>query len=134
MVVTAAAVKGEAHPGGADGFGHVHDVVDAVFFRDGSAFSVNGMIAEESGGELLFVGGVGQEVACDLPNGEIIEGEIAIEGVGDPVAPRPHRAFGVVLVAIGVSITGGIEPGPGHSLSKGRVGEEAVNEVLPGLR
>ena len=133
VIVAATTIEGEAHPGRADGFGHVHDIVDAVFFGDGSAFAVDGMVSEESGGELLLVGGIGKEVACNLPDREIIEREIAIDCIGDPVAPGPHRAFVVSLIAIGVGVAGGIEPGPGHALSKGRIGEEAIDQVFPGL-
>ena len=133
MVVTAAAVKGEAHPGGADGFGHVHDVVDAVFFGDGSALAIDGVISEEAGSEFLLVGGIGQEVSSDLPNREVVEGKVAIESVGNPVPPRPHCALVVALITIGVGVAGGIEPGPGHTFPEGRVGKEAVDEVLPGL-
>ena len=45
MIVAAAAVEGQPEPGGADGLGHVHDVIDAVLLRDASALAVDGVVA-----------------------------------------------------------------------------------------
>lgn len=131
VIVAAAAVEGEAHPDGADGFGHVEDVVDAVFFGDGSAFAVDGVVAEEAGSEFLLVGGVGEKVAGDLPDGEVVVGKVAVDGIDDPVAPGPHAAFGVALEAVGVGVAGGIEPWPGKAFAKGGIGEEGIDEFFP---
>lgn len=134
VVMAATAVEGEAHPHRADGFGHVEDVVDAVFFGDGASFAIDGMIAEKAGGEDLLLGGIGKEITCDLPDGEVVVGDVSINGIDDPVAPRPHGAFAVALKAIGVGVACGIEPGPGETFSEGRVGEEGVDELAPGVR
>ncbi len=114
MVVTAAAIEGQGEPHGPGGFRHVHDVVHAVFFGDPSAFAVDGMITEEAGGKALFSGSVGQEITCELPDGEVIPGNVAVERVDDPVSPRPHGAFTVALVAVRVCVARGVEPGPRH--------------------
>ena len=133
MIVTAAAVEGQAHPNSADGFGHVEDIVDAVFLGDGSAFPVDGVVAEEAGGDFLFEGCLGEQVAGDLPDGEVIVGKIAVEGLDDPVTPRPHGSFGVALKTIGIGVAGGIKPRPGKAFSKCLVVEKSVNEAFPGV-
>ena len=133
VIVAAAAIVGETHPDGSDGLGHVHDVVDAVFLGDASAFPIDGVVAEEAGGEFLLEGGIGNEVAGDLPDGEVIVGEVFVEGLDDPVAPGPHGPLVVALEAIGVGVASSFEPGPCHSFAEGGVGEEAVDEIWPGV-
>ena len=55
----------------------------------------------------------GQQVAGDLLDGELVERHVAVEGVDHPVAPAPHRALAVALVAVGVGVAGGVEPAAG---------------------
>ena len=87
----------------------------------------------EAGGDPFFVGGVGEEIAGELMDGEAIEGEIAVGGVDDPVAPPPDLAGGVDRVAIAVGIARLIEPQPRLPLAVVRAGQEPINLPLPGL-
>src|SRR5215468_620739 len=93
VVVAAAAVEGEAQPDGAGRLGHVHYVIDAVLLGDATALAVDRMIAAERRRQLLLRRCPGQEVAGQLPDGELVERQVAIERVNGPVAPRPHGAF-----------------------------------------
>ena len=72
----------------------------------------------------MFVGGIWKKVARDLPDREIVVGEVSIDGIDDPVTPRPHRAFVVTLETIRVGVAGGIEPRPGKAFAEGGVSEE----------
>ena len=133
VIVAAAAVEGQAHPNGSDGFGHVEDVVDAVLFRDAAPLTIDGVIAEKAGGEFLLEGGVWKKVAGDLPDGEVIVGEVLVKGFDHPVAPGPHRAFAVSLKTIGVGVACRFEPRPGHALTEGRIGEVMFDKSAPGF-
>ena len=98
-----------------------------------AAFAVDGVIAEKTGGEFLFEGGIREKITGDLPDGEVVVGEVAVDGIDDPITPRPHGAFFVALETIGVGVAGGIEPGPGEAFAKGGVGEELIDEFFPGV-
>ena len=130
VVVAAATIKGESQPHRAGGLGHIHDVVDAVLLGDSSAFAIDGMITQEAGSKALLRCGVGQKIACKLPNGEVIPRDVAIKGVDNPVSPRPHGTFAIALITVGVGIASSVEPWPGHALTIGRVGKEAVDELV----
>ncbi len=91
------------------------------------------MVAIEPGGDFLIKGGVREEVACELFDGELIEGLILVEGFDDPVAPTPHAAESVVLVSVGISEACGFEPREGHGFSVSWGGEKSVDEVFVGV-
>jgi hypothetical protein len=61
----------------------------------------------------LFFGGVREEVAAELFDGELVEGFVFVEGADDVVAVGPDGAGGIVGVAGGVSIAGEVEPHAG---------------------
>jgi hypothetical protein len=127
VVVAARAGEGESEPDGADGLGHVEDVLDAVLLGDAAAFAVDRVVAEEGGGERMP--GLGEQVARDLPDRELVPGEVLVEGPDHPVAPGPHGAFAVALVAVGIGVAGGFHPVPGHAFAEAGGGEEAVDEL-----
>ena len=53
---------------------------------------------------------VGEKVACDLFDGELIEGHVLAECFDDQVAVWPDRAIVVDVNAVRVGVTGGVEP------------------------
>jgi len=53
--------------------------------------------AIEAGCELLLVGSVGQEVARQLLDGELVEGHVGVEGAYHPVAPDILVGIAVLL-------------------------------------
>ncbi len=134
MRVALRAAEGQPEPGGAHGVHAVEDVIDAGFFRVAAAFAVGHVIAMEAGRELLLGGGVREEVAGELLEGETIVRHVAVEGVDDPVAPRPVVAGGVRLEAVGVRVTRGIQPPHGHAFAVMGRGQQAVDRPLVRVR
>ena len=130
VVVAAATIEGQGQPDCAGGLGHIHDVVDTVLLGDAPTLTINGVVTQEAGGKALLRGSVRQKVACKLPDGEVVPRDVAIEGVDNPVSPRPHCTFAITLIAVGVSIASGVEPWPGHALTIGGIGQEAVDKLL----
>ena len=104
VIVTAAAIEREREPDRSGGLGHVHDVVDAVLFGNAAPFAIDGMVAQEGSGELLLHRRLGKEVAGELPDGEVVPGNVPVEGVDHPVPPWPLGSFPVALVAIRVQV------------------------------
>jgi hypothetical protein len=67
-------------------------------------------IALHAGGDFLFGGGVGEEVAGELFGDELMEGFVGIEGVDDVFAVFPDLAGLVAGAAVGVGIADLVEP------------------------
>src|SRR5690606_6736754 len=84
----------------------------------------------ETTGDLLGFGRVGQQIACQLFEGELVERHISVEGPNHPVAIGPQLAQVVSLKTVRVGIARGIEPGARPLLSILRRRQEFVHEVL----
>ncbi len=72
VVVATRATHGETQPGGARGACPVDHVLRMVFRGNGAAFKVDHVIAVEAGGDLVVEGGVGQQIARQLLDGELV--------------------------------------------------------------
>ena len=70
----------------------------------------------------------GQQVAGDLLDDELVVGQVAVEGVDDPVAVEPDLARLVLLVAVGVGVAGRVEPEPAPALAVVGRGEQPVDQ------
>ena len=89
----------------------------------------------ESCRDTLFDCRVGQQVAGDLLNRELIERHVAIESIDHPVAITPRiQANAVLLVTIAVRIAGEIQPVAAPFFAVMRRGEQTIDQPLLGLR
>ena len=73
MIVAAGAAHGESEENRTCGVDTIDGVFQEEFLDDESGFGVVAMVAIEAGGDFLFEGGVGQEVAGKLFDGELVE-------------------------------------------------------------
>ena len=108
--VALGALDGQAENALADGVHAVEHRLHAELLGIDAALLVDHGVAEEAGGDLLVLRGVGQQVAGDLLDDELVVGQVAVERVDDPVAIEPDVARLVLLVAVGVGVTGRVEP------------------------
>ena len=117
--------------------GRVHaidDVFDRVLFGNDAAFRVAAVITIEPGGDLLVQRSVGQQVAGQLLDRELVVGHVAIERVDHPVAPPPHEPLAVGLIAVAVGIARSIEPGERHALAILRRAQQPIDDLLVCVR
>ena len=80
---------------------------------------------------------LGQQVAGELLDGELVERHVAVEGVDHPVAPAPHDALAVALVAVGVGVAGRVEPARRPSARRSgarRAGDRPPSRRRPATR
>ena len=91
------------------------------------------MVSVEGGGELLVLGGIEKHVTGELLDRELIEGHVLAVGLDDPIAPWPVLTLAIVLIAIGISVAGDIEPVERHALGVGIGVEEEGDVVLVGV-
>ena len=78
------------------------------------------MVTVEGRGQALIGRRAWQEVARELFGDEAVEGQVGVEGLDDVIAPAPHRAGGVVIEAVGVGVTGDVEPVLGEAFAEAR--------------
>ncbi len=91
------------------------------------------MVAVEARGDLVFQRSAAQQVAGELFDCEAIERQVAVVGLDHPIAPAPHVANTVVLVAAGVGIAGGVQPAGSHPLAVARRSQQTVDHPLVGV-
>ena len=72
VIVAAGAAHGQAHPNNGGGLRAIGDVFDAVFLGDDAAFAVGAVVAVEAGGNDLIAGGIRQQIAGQLFDGELV--------------------------------------------------------------
>ena len=83
----------------------------------------------EAGGNQLRLSWVGEQIASQLFDGELIEWHVCIEGINNPIAIRPCLPFVVQVQPMRIAITGNVEPMLGHLLTEARRGKILVNEL-----
>ena len=134
VVMTPRATDCESHPNSRGGLDPVGHILDEEFFRDDPALVVDSMIAIESCRKPLVVSWIRKQVARELLDRKLVERHVLIQGLDDPVAPRPLCFSNVALVATGIGIARRIEPGQCHALAIGRRSEESIDHFLASRR
>jgi len=133
VVVAARAIEGQAEPDGGGGLDAVEDVFDARLLGDAAALAVEHVVAVKTTRDFLLARSRGEEIAGELFDGELVERHVGVEGVHDPVAPRPHGALGVALESVGVGVASDVQPVPSPAFAIARRGEEAVDDFGVGV-
>ena len=116
VVMAPRAPHREPEPNRRGGVDAIHDVLDGVFGVDDSALPVAPVIAVETGRDYLVQTRVREHVPGDLLDGELVKGLVRGERVDDPIAPAPHVAGRVGLVAVGVRVARRVKPADRHAL------------------
>ena len=130
VIVAPGAFHRQPKKGPRRGVDAVGVVLHAKFLIDAAAFIGLAMIAIESRGQPLLARGVGEKIARKLPDDEVIERQISIEGADDPVAPGPEMIEPVRLIPVGVGIARHVHPFHRHPFAVGRRCEESINEFF----
>ena len=132
VVVAAAAFERQAEESGAHRVHAIDHVGHAVLLLDDAALLVLHVQPIERRRQALFLGGVGQQVAGQLPGDELVERQILVERLDDPVAVGPHRPVAVHLVAVRVGVPGQVQPVGRHPLAVARRRQQPVDDFLVG--
>ena len=80
---------------------------------------------KKAGGDELVLRGIGQQIAGDLLDDELVVGQIAVERADDPIAIGPDEPRLVLFVAVRIGIPSAIEPDAAPALAVVRRGEQA---------
>ena len=132
MVVAFGAADGGTEPCHADGADAVGGVFGEIFLGLSAALAGHHGEPVEAGGGPFAVAWFREEIAGELGAGELVEGEILIEGIDDPVAVGPCVVVLVAVEADGIGVADDIEPVLGHAFAVLGAGEELVGEGFEG--
>ena len=132
MIVTTGAFQGQAQKRRAESVGAIRHIFHAELFRHAAALDLLRMKAIEGRGEDLFPAGAGQQIARELPENKGVVGQILIEGIDHPIAPRPDASVSIDLVPIGIGIAGDVQPLRGHPFPIGLSLQQVVHQGLVG--
>ena len=130
VVVATTAVECQCHPGHPGCFHAVDHGFDAPFLGDDSPFAVQAMIAIETRCDVLGSTRVGNEIASQLVNRELIKRLITIERFNHPVSPGPLISTAIGLIPVTVSVASEIEPLQRHSLAVSLRLQQAINDFF----
>ena len=134
VVVALGALNGDAQHRLAERVHAVEHRLHPELFRVDAALFVDHRVAQEPGGDLLLLGGIGQQIAGQLLDQEPVVAHVLIQGVDHPIAPEPDFAGLVFFVAVGVGIAGGVEPRARPALTVVGGGQQPVHLFFIGLR
>ena len=107
--------------------------LDAEFLGVGSPFFIQQRVAMKPGRHELIDRRVGQQVAGELLDRELIERQVAIVRVDHPIAILPDRPRVVVGVAVAVGVASQVEPVPAPALAVVGRGQQAIDQSLVGV-
>jgi len=110
VVVTLGAADRQPEPDRGRRVHAIDDVGVVILLGDRAPFEVDHVIAMEPAGDALLRRGVGEQVAGQLFDGELIERLVAIEGIDHPGTPARHVATAVDVVTVRVGEPRGVEP------------------------
>ena len=130
MIVTDRAAQRQSHENRGHRLGAVNGVAHQNFVVDGTAFAGRHVATVESGGDALFDGRFGEQVAGKLLDRELIESLVLVEGVDDPLAILPQRAFVVEMQAVRVAIPHQVEPITRHVFAESFRLEQPIDHAF----
>ena len=133
VVVTLRAGEGDAEKHRRRGVHAVHHRLDAELLRVNAAFLIDLRVAMKARGDLLLQRRVRQQIARELPDGELVEAQVAVERINDPIAVFPNLPRRVNAVAVRVGVTRGVEPPTAPALPVIRRRQQPVHPSLVGV-
>ena len=134
MVVALRAAHGEAHPHGPQRGRAIQHLLIAELFGVCAALAIGEGVAIESGGHQGIEIAIGQQIAGELLDGELVKGNVAIERVDYPfaIAPGPG-ARAIFFVAVAIRVARQVKPVARPLLAVvGRI-QQAVHQAFIGV-
>ncbi len=119
MVVAASTPNRQTKPDFARRHQTIHHIFGAILFINDPAFDGDSVIAIETRGQTLLRSRIRKQIARQLVDGELVERDVSVVSVDDPVSPHPLFPFCVVLIAVGIGITCQIKPVSSHMFAVG---------------
>ena len=130
VVVTDGAPGRQPHPGLRGGGGPLDRVAEHELGIDGAAFARSDIVAIEACCHQLVLGWIGEKISRQLLHGELIEGQIAVEGPDHPIAIGPDLTFIIQVEPVGIGVARDVEPMAPHLFAILRAVHQAIHPPL----
>ena len=134
MVVALSTLHRQAEPHERRRLHAIDRIFHAKLFGDRPAFVGRGVVAVEAGGDLLIARGVGQQIAGELLDGELVVRLVFVVGLDHPIAPGPHVAWAIGVEDAAVAVARRIEPGDRHPLAVVLRRQQTVDRFFVSVR
>ena len=134
VIVAARAAQSEPQPNVRRGLRAVRNILHAELLRHNAAFRAGPVIPVKRRGDALVQSGIRQQVAGNLLNGELIERHVLLERFNHPIAPAPHIARAIGLIAVCIRVPGRLHPTKSHALGIARRRQQTVDRLLVSIR
>ena len=131
VIVALGAADRESQPDGSRGCHAVEHAIHAKLLSIDATFLIDLSIAVESSRHLLADCGVGQQIARELLDRELIEAHVRVECFDDPIPILPDRPRSVDRVPVAVGVPRLIKPPSAPSLAVMRAAEQAIDQLDP---
>ena len=133
VVVAAGALHRQSHEAVARSHHAVVNAILAEFLGNRTALKSHTVKAIIGSGHALILRRVRQKVTRELFGQELVVGLVVVEGLEDPVAPRPSEHSFVSRVAPGVGISGKVEPAHGDMFAEAGGSQHRIDSLLIGI-
>ena len=114
--MTLSAAKCQSQPNRGGRIHTVDHVFDLILLGNHASLGVAPVVAIKTACDSLVERGRWEPGSGDLLDCELVKRHVLIEGFNHPIAPPPHIARPIGLVAARVGIPGQVEPAHGHPL------------------
>ena len=117
VVVTLGAAHGAAEPRGGNGANPLGTVFRQILLILRATLAGHHVQPIVTGGDELLRRGIGQQIARQLLDGELVEALVPIEGIDHVVAVRKDALILIAMKSNGIGEPRNIQPPHGHALS-----------------
>ena len=133
MVVALSAAEGQTQEDGRSRVDTIDDRCEAEFLDVDAALLVEHGIAVKAGRNHLIPAGSRQHIADQLLDGKLVEGQVSVEGIYDPVTIGPDGSSAVLLIAVRIGVASGVQPVSGPSFTVVGRGQQSINQPFVGF-
>ena len=133
VVVALRAADCEAEPRHARRGDAIHHVEVQVFRLDDSALVARHHVTMKARRDFLLDERIRNQIARELLGREITERLVVVESLHHPVAPHPHIAQRIVVIAARICVTREVEPRHRHAFAEMRRREQAIHRFFVGV-
>ena len=82
----------------------IHNRMKTKLQRINASFFIDHGVAMKTSGDSLRARGVGQHVAGELFDGELIKWKVAVNRLDHPITPRPDGARAILFITVGIRV------------------------------
>ncbi len=130
MCMTLSATQRKPQPCGGRRIHPIHNRMKTKLQRINAAFFIDHGVAMKTSGDPLRARGVGQHVAGELFDGELIKWQVAVNRLDHPITPRPDGARAILFIAVGIRVAREVQPRHRPALAEMRASQQTIDESL----